>query len=189
VALLTAVSSSHGLGFWEEPMLAPTDADGNFRLPPVYPGAYRLSVRVRPPYYLNVMRLGEAEPAAPEMGLTSETMPITLVYKTNGSTVRGTVEKCALGQVMLVPQDPARWWPGFVQTARCDSNNHYQIAGVRPGEYYAVAYSEDTYSPSSSYEFWMPNIENGILSQASRITARSGETTLVDLRANTQPTY
>ena len=83
------------------------DADGNLKLDNVYAGAYRIIAMNSPPgYYLDSVRVGEAEQSAPEVELSSGAVPITLVYKTNGGTVRGTAEKCASGGVVLVPQEP-----------------------------------------------------------------------------------
>src|SRR6185312_13669351 len=59
----------------------------------------------------------------------------------NGGAVGGTVEKCASGPVLLVPRDTSRQWLGFLRAVRCDSNDRYGIAGVRPGEYYALAFA------------------------------------------------
>src|SRR5271157_1427491 len=152
------------------------DAGGNFSLQNVYPGSYRLVPMPPPPlpYYLDAVRVGETGLGGPEVELSSEVVPVTVVYKTNGGGVRGTVEKCASGPVLLVPQDKARQWLGFLRIARCDSNERYGITGVRPGEYYALAFAGD--GP-------LPELDGGLLNQASKVTVRAGEATWVDLRA------
>jgi hypothetical protein len=114
------------------------DEGGNFSFRNVYPGSYRIVPMLPPPLpnYLDAVRVGETDVGGAEVELSSEAVPVTVVYKTNGGALRGTVEKCASGPVLLVPQDTARQWLGFLRAARCDSNDRYGIAGVRPGEYY-----------------------------------------------------
>jgi len=110
------------------------------------------------------------------------------VFKTNGGMVRGTVEQCASGGVVLVPQDPAMRWPDLIREARCDGApsgpGRYEITAVRPGEYYALALSGDGSTP-----FWTPKWDEALLSQASRVTVRPGEASSADLRAIPQPPY
>jgi hypothetical protein len=168
--------------FLDSELLARADAEGNFSLERVYPGAYQLDAPEPSEYYLDAVRLGDAEIAAPEVELSSGAAPIALVYRTNGGTVRGTVPKCASGGVVLVPQDPAMRWPGFIHSGRCDSNDRYEITAVRPGEYYALASPLDRSSPS-----WAPKFDDGLLNQASRITVRAGEAPSADLREIPQP--
>jgi hypothetical protein len=167
----------------EPPLYGHVEADGSFDLERVYPGVYRLNAPNSPPpgYYLGSVRLGEAEIAAPQVELFSGAGPLTLVYKTNGGTVRGTVEKCASGGVVLIPQDRARRWPALILSARCDSSDRYQIPAVRPGEYYALVFPKDGSSP-----LWAPRFDEfdeSLFQQAGKVTVRAGETSGADLRA------
>jgi len=152
------------------------DAGGNFSLQNVYPGSYRIVPMPPPPlpYYLDAVRVGETDLGGQEVELSSEAVSVTVEYKTNGGAVGGTVEKCASGPVLLVPQDTSRQWLGFLRAARCDSNDRYGIAGVRPGEYYALAFAGD--GP-------LPELDRGLLNQASKVTVRAGEASWADLRA------
>jgi hypothetical protein len=112
------------------------------------------------------------EPSSPEVALSGP-VSITLVYQTHGGALRGTVEKCASRAVLLVPQDAAMRRPGFFRWAACDANDHYEIAAVRPGEYYALAFAGS--APIPAYD--------GLLKQASSVTVRAGETSSADLPA------
>jgi hypothetical protein len=156
------------------------DADGKFTLPSVYPGSYRIVPLPppRPPYYLDAVRVGATDVAAAEVEISSGAVPIAIMYKANGGSVRGTVEKCASGPVLLVPQDPARHWLGFLRSARCDSNDRYEIAALAPGEYYALAFAGD--GP-------LPELDDGLLNQAGKVEVRAGEATSADLRAIPRP--
>jgi Carboxypeptidase regulatory-like domain len=159
------------------------DADGNLKLDNVYAGAYRIIAMNSPPgYFLDSVRVGEAEQSAPEVELSSGAVPITLVYKTNGGTVRGTAEKCASGGVMLVPREPGLRRPGFQYSKTCDSNDRYEISAVRPGDYYVLAI------PGDGADSWFrARLDDTVLNQAARVTVRAGETFSVDLRAITPP--
>ncbi|MDR3700934.1 MAG: carboxypeptidase regulatory-like domain-containing protein [Candidatus Sulfopaludibacter sp.] len=155
------------------------DAGGNFAMPYFYPGIYRfdgLNTPV-PGYYLAEVRLAESVLAAPDVEIASGALPLTLTYKTNGGTVRGSVESCGGGEVMLAPRDPALRWPQSVLTAQCDANDRYQIASARPGDYYALAFPADRSARIRFLEF-----EESMTGQAVRVELRAGETTSLDLR-------
>ena len=160
------------------------DTDGIFQVDNVYPGVYRIVADdPPPPYYLDAILLGEAEPATGDVELSSGAVPITLVYKTDGGTVRGIAQKCASGGVQMVPKDGTLQRPGFLRWARCDSNDHYEIDAVRPGEYYALALT------GNSWPWDATDLDDDFLNQASRVTVRTGETSSADLRAITRPAY
>jgi hypothetical protein len=158
---------------------ARADADGNLKFDNVYPGAYRIIARnPAPGYYLDSVRVGEAEQSTMEVELFSGAAAITVVYRTNGGTVRGTAEKCASGGVVLVPQDPALRRPGFLHSRPCDANGRYEMSALRPGEYYVLALAGGGPDP------WQrARLDDSLLSQATRITVRAGEASSVDLRA------
>jgi hypothetical protein len=76
-------------------------------------------------------------------------LPLTITYKQNGGTVRGTVQGCAslegraAGQVMSIPQDPALHRDGFILRTTFDQNGRFEILAVRPGAYYGLAVAAD----------------------------------------------
>jgi hypothetical protein len=164
-----------------EPFLpARSEPDGSARIEPVYPGVYRfesLLMAVPAGYYLDEVRLGDSVLTAPDVELSSGALPLTLVYKINGGTVRGTVEKCASGGVVLAPQDPALRWPMAIHIARCDASDRYEIPAVRPGEYYTQAFAIDP-----TKQIWQPEFDENRISQSTKITVRAGEATAADLR-------
>ena len=145
----------------------------------LYPAAYRLFLAAAPRgYYLDAVRLGGAEIPAPDIDLTAGPLPLTLVFKANGGSLRGTVEKCAAGGVLLVPQDPAQRWQSSGREPRCDSNGRYEISDLRPGDYYAIAFQS-----SGSPFFTPPHFEDNWINQSARVTVKPGETTVLDLVA------
>ena len=155
------------------------DAGGNVTMAYFYPGTYRFdgfSAPV-PGYYLDEIRLGESVLVAPDVTITSGALPLILTYKTNGGTVRGSVESCAGGEVMLAPADPALRWPQSVRTAQCDAADRYQIDSLRPGDYYALAFPADRSARIRFLEF-----EESMAARAARVEVRAGETTSLDLQ-------
>jgi hypothetical protein len=149
----------------------------------VYPGAYSiLETEPPPPFYLDTVHVGEAEAATSEVELSSGAVPITLVYKTDGGRVQGTVEQCASGRVVLIPQNTALQRPGFLRVALCDSNDRYDFAAVRPGKYYALGVPGD-----GSITLNFRKLDGSLFNQASRVTVEAGETTAADLHAITRP--
>jgi hypothetical protein len=105
---------------------------------------------------------------------------MTVVYKTDGGSVRGKAGNCASGGVVLVPSDPARRRPAFYRSGACDSGGNYEIGQVRPGDYYAVAFAGN--GPA-------PEIDDVLLKQAVKVTVRPGEASSADPRTLTQPIY
>jgi hypothetical protein len=168
---------SHELGG----IMATPNADGNFNLMNVYPGSYRVvSMPPPPPYYMAAVRTGETVLTTAKVDLSSGAAPITIVYRTDGGTVRGTAEKCAGGVVLLIPQDPAIQSLGFLRSARCDASDRYEIAAVRQGDYYALAFAGGGR---------VPQLDEILISQASKVTVHADETTSKDLRAMQRPGY
>lgn len=151
------------------------DQDGGYQFVNVYPGRYSISAYVSAPYYVDAVRVGEAEVTAPEVQISGPA-PITLAIKANGGTVRGTVEKCASGTVWLMPEEPVWRGSDFFRSATCDVNDRYEIGALRPGEYYAVALSYNDGPPDGS-----------LVQAARRVTVRAGEPSTADLRVTMRP--
>lgn len=153
--------------------------DGNFTLTHVYPGLFRLdSTETVAGYYLDEMRVGGARLEGWEVRLAPGIGPLTLVYKADGGTVRGTVENCAGGGVLLVPQDAALRGRASGHSTRCDENGRYEITAVKPGDYYAVAIAGNPLSP-----IWVPKFDDAMAKRASEVTVKARERATVDLSA------
>jgi Carboxypeptidase regulatory-like domain len=149
---------------------------------PVFPDAYFLVANAPPGYYLEAVRLGDTALTSLVVDLSEGAPPITVAYKADGGSVRGTVENCGFGGVILVAQDPAGRWRGSPRPARCDANGRYDISSVRPGEYYVVATTADPYTA-----FWNSEWDESMVNQAARVTVRPGESSDADLRAISRP--
>jgi hypothetical protein len=103
----------------------------------LYSGRYRVAAPSRPGFYLDAVMLGDQEVAGREIEIQPASPPIRLIYKSDGGQVRGTVDKGAGASVVLLPQD----MESIDQAAsvRCSEDGKFDIGGVRPGSYYAIA--------------------------------------------------
>jgi hypothetical protein len=148
-------------------------------LPEFYPGFYSITASAPPPnYYLDSIPIGDVEALTAIARIDSPQL-ITFIYKSNGGSLRGSVEKCAGGRVWLFPTDPAMTRPDLRVSAICDANDRYAINSIRPGEYYAIALSSET--P------WIGKMADALITQSTRITIRPSETTTGDLHPPIQP--
>jgi 5-hydroxyisourate hydrolase-like protein (transthyretin family) len=146
-------------------------ADGSFRFDNVYAGDYLILPGEPPPlFYIDSVRLGETALEG-EVELSAASPEVVIVYKTNGGTARGTVENCGTGTVLLTPQSGPAWGS---RTGTCDGAGRFEIGGLRPGEYHALAFPGD--QPVT------PETVGPFLPGAARFTVRAGEVTRTDLK-------
>ena len=158
------------------------DENGNFLAHDVFPNLYRIVPGQPPPgYYLDSIRLGDRETTPAAVAIESADLAITVVYKTHGGSLRGTAEKCAEGGVLLLPADPAMRRPGFLFMEPCDANDRYEIAAIRPGDYYALEFAGDGPIP-----WYAAKATEDLLKQAAAVTIRAGEAASIDLRPAAQ---
>jgi hypothetical protein len=149
------------------------DPDGSFHFGNLYPGTYRISAATPArPLYLDEIRLG-ASPVDGEVELTGGQAELTIVYKSNGGTVRGTVEDCGTGQVWLISQAKQQLRLFGACDAAAFGPSRFEISAVPPGEYYALAVPE--------YELWSHPMDAAFFQKAVRITVRAGETSQATL--------
>lgn len=163
-------------------MLINPDPKGDFIAAGSYPGEYRVAPILQsppPPYYLDSIRVGDADLATQDVAIAFDTT-ITVLYKTDGGQVSGKAENCASGGVVLVPANPALRRHGFSKAGACDAGDRYEVRAVRPGDYYALAFAGN--GPALA-------ADEAMLQQAVKLTVRAGESTVADVKAITHPIY
>lgn len=155
------------------------DAKGEVTATRVMEGEYRIvpllgdGAEMRS-YYLASIRMAEREVLGDGVELTAASPLIEILYKADGGGVRGTVEDCGSASVVLVPQVRAlHSFSDFVRHASCDAGGRFEIAQIRPGEYYAYAF--DRQPP-------VKDLAELLVYHAVRVTVRSGEFSAVSLR-------
>jgi len=155
------------------------DGKGGMTFKELYPGPHRVVVLDPFPgiYYLDSVRLGDIDALASEVSFQSGAQPLTLTYKLDGGTVRGSVEACGAGRVMLLPTDLTLGGNFFRGTA-CGLNGQFDFANVRPGEYYGIAVADD------SSDRWNNAIRDiGFLNRhATKVAVRPHEITSPEIR-------
>ena len=157
-----------------------TDQAGNFKIDGVFEGAYRVMAiggEGIGSYYLASMMLGEREVLAQSFELAPNSLPLRIVYRSNGGTVRGTVEDCAGAGVVLVPQDPGLRRFEFIRRATCNEGGRYEIPQVRPGDYAAFAFDDAPDALDALLRF-----TQALVTQAVNVTVRPGEAVSADLK-------
>ena len=145
----------------------------------LYPGSYMINVfsPPTPGAFLDTIRIGDRDALAENVPILSGAEPITVAYKFGGGTVRGTVDNCGNGHVVLIPADPIRRRPSFLVPTKCGENGRFELRSVRPGDYYGLAVSTSDVPRVNAIM-----ADDAALAAATRITVRNNETTLADLR-------
>jgi len=163
-------------------MLINPNSQGGFVVENAYPGVYSVGPILQPPappYYLDSIRVGDANLALQEVEISFDAT-ITVLYKSDGGRVSGRAGNCASGGVVLVPSDPALWRHGFSKSGACDGSDHYEVRAVRPGEYYALAFAGN--GPALA-------VNEAMIKDAVRVTVRAGEASTADVKAITKPVF
>jgi hypothetical protein len=156
---------------------AKPDERGEFTIANLYPGEpYHVWPEAAPaPYYLDSIQIGGRDALGWDTQFLPGMPPLIITYKRNGGTVRGTVEGCGAGDVMLMPQDPAWRSYDFSRQTKCTQNDRFEMTAVRPGEYYGLAIA-------ASDDGGPVNLDQNLINQSVRVTVRAGEATNADLR-------
>lgn len=133
VTILVRLNSLDGT-----PGLVATSAKGALNLKGVTAGTFRIHAGMLSGsrYYVASVSVGSADVTDQFVPLNAASPPIRVVLKL-GSTVTGTVEKCAGASVLLVPQTLANGQNGWFR--ECGAGGSFEFAGIPPGQYYAIA--------------------------------------------------
>jgi len=124
--------------------------------------------------------LGERESQDGNVEFSSSALPLSITFRADGGTVRGTVEECGIATVVLVPQDLTLRRRPYIHDTKCRGNGAYQFTAIRPGEYYAIAL--DPSDPA--FNFMTTDLNQGHLNSATHVTVRPNEATQVDLKVS-----
>jgi hypothetical protein len=104
--------------------------------------------------------------------------PIQVVYKSDGGSVRGTVENGSGLTVALIPQERSGIKIGV--SARCGSDGSFSMADVPPGDYYAGAFRDSTGMATAAFQNFLA--VNGV-----RVRVEAGSASSLELRAARWP--
>jgi hypothetical protein len=105
------------------------------------PGRYLFGPgEATPGYYVSAAMLDGRDVLWQPVELSGPTA-VTLVFKKDGGTLRGVVEKGGGSTVVLMAEPTA--YARFGLTARCDPDGNFSISDVPPGSYNAVAFQDN----------------------------------------------
>jgi hypothetical protein len=156
---------------------------GGLQFPAVYPGRYKVNVfGTIQGHYLDSIYLGDQPALGREITLTSGAVPLRVVFRSNAGAVRGKVDRCASGSVVLLPTDESLWDFRFILQAACDTAGNFEIGGIRPGDYYVAAFDRVTSSGLDDL-----STLRRIVALATRTTIDGGRTSLLDLKCLAWP--
>ena len=154
-----------------------TNDDGTFELHGIAPGKYAAGVdRLPDGVYMKSVRLGGHDVTRTKLDLTSGVSgTLDILLSRGAAEVLGTVknnqgEAASGALVTLWPKGrgPETVWNGIPQSPT-DQNGEYRIAGLVPGEYYAIAWEE--IEPNLIYDLdFLKRFE----SQATALTLEQG---------------
>jgi hypothetical protein len=154
--------------------------DGSFKIDDVYQGLYRVFTILGPgtrEYYLAAVMLGQREVPHEAVELVPGSLPLRIVYKSNGGTVRGTVADCGSATVFLIPQGRGLQELQFVKRASCQEGGRFEISNIRPGDYYAFAFDGVVVSPDVIF-----GLARSLANRAVSVTVRAAEASSADLK-------
>jgi hypothetical protein len=147
-----------------------TGADGKLQLD-VVPGANRILADVlMGNYYADSILLGSTDMTTQRVELTPASPPVKVILKVAG-TVQGTVEDGAAGTVVLFPQTVT----GIGYYTESAPDKTFQVAGIPPGSYYAIAldhFDPRTMSEAVRLRSLMPMATSVKVEQGSAATAK-----------------
>jgi Carboxypeptidase regulatory-like domain len=113
-----------------------------FHFDDAYPGRYILFLIVGRGggSYLDSVRMGERDITMQEFEIAPGMLPLRVVLRTGGGRVQANVDDPAgAGVVVLVPDETRLRIDPFVLSTANGAGGRFEFAGVRPGNYYAIA--------------------------------------------------
>src|SRR5260370_26129043 len=83
-----------------------------------------------PPHFLASIKMADRDVLGQYLELYPGASPIQVVFASKGGGVRGSVEGCGGGTIVLVPQEKALQNSQFVQTAKCGEGGRFEAVNV-----------------------------------------------------------
>ena len=149
----------------------------------VFPGRYRFSVGGPAGYYLDAILMGDRDVTADEVDMTASSPAVRLIYRADGGRLQGTVKNGGGTNVALFPQNPALLFENLhLRVARCDDDGRFEIGGIRPGDYYAIAVDRVEWDAFES-----PAFTAALANNAARVRVEAGAAVTVELRGQPWP--
>ncbi len=114
--------------------------DGTFLITGVQPVSYRIHVSPPGGGYVKSIRAGQRDLAAPLIGTSQMTGPLTITIARDGGRVDGAVKDLGGAAVegasiALVPEGRLADWPDLVRATESGKDGRYDLRDIAPGDY------------------------------------------------------
>jgi hypothetical protein len=162
------------------------DKDGNYNIEGVYPGQYRITpVAPSGAYYPAAITLGDRDVLGQPVEFTSGSIPLKVVYRSDGGTIRGTVEECGSATIAIAPEDPVLQHvsSGSSPFTQCTADGHFEFRNLHPGRYYAFAFAQLDQN-AADFLSSLP----GLIGKAVTTEVTANQTTNVELKVTAAAT-
>jgi hypothetical protein len=156
------------------------DNNGNYKIEGVYPGHYRIRpVAPSGAYYLAAVTLGDRDVFGQPVEFTSGSVPLKVIYRSDGGAIRGTVEECGNATIAIAPEDPVLQRVSFASSpfAQCAADGHFEFRNLHPGKYYAFAFDQLDQN-AADFLSSLP----GLIGKAVTVEVTASQTTNVELK-------
>ncbi len=149
------------------------------------PGKYQVLLeQPLPGSYLESVQYGGRDVLGQTIDVTDPSLRLSVVYRTGGGTVRGTVDKCGRGEVVLIPREPALQNGEMIRTGPCGGpGGRYEFRDVRPGTYFAVAFTESDFLQFYYGAVVDPAMIARLIERAPSVKVDAGQTSNIELTA------
>ncbi|MGA2882375.1 MAG: carboxypeptidase-like regulatory domain-containing protein [Bryobacteraceae bacterium] len=156
-----------------------TDKNGKSWVEAVYPGRYLVNALTRLGYYPASITLGDQDIMGQMVEFSPDSAPLKVVYRSDGGTIRGTVEDCGNATVVVAPENPAlqRGDVAAVRYAQCTEGGHFEIRNLRPTKYYAFAFDQ----PQMNVASFLSSLPS-LINQAVSVDVKPNESSSVELK-------
>jgi Carboxypeptidase regulatory-like domain len=153
-----------------------TDKTGSVRIEDVDPGHHRVIAIARSPgYYVASVMVGDVDAMRQPALLSDSSPPLRIILKAGG-TLSGNVDKGEGAKLLLVPQTVA---PGDgVALYPCGAGGNFQLTGIPPGNYYAIAVTQ----LEPPFQSLIDSVR-AVMRDATPVRVEEGAVTSVQLKA------
>jgi protocatechuate 3,4-dioxygenase beta subunit len=149
----------------------------------MFRGRYKVSMGdAEPGYYLAAAMLGDRDIVGQEVELGPGSPPIRAIFRPRSGGAKGSVDSSPRATVVLLPREEAVRELEGMSREQCSADGHFEIGGLRPGDYYAWAFER-----LDAEAFKDPSFVGTLLQRAASVTVKSGETATVALSVTPWP--
>jgi hypothetical protein len=158
--------------------------DETYKIDGLYPGRYRVNSLplAQSGYYLASITLGDQDILGKIVEFSPDSAPLKVVYRSDGGTLRGTVENCGNATIAIAPENPIlqRGDVAAVRFAHCSEGGHFEIPNLRPANYYAFAFDQLD-ANTSNFLSSLP----GLINKAMTVEVKAGQVSNIELTITT----